>query len=46
VRILSLGLTFPPDGIGGYEVTWAFTVDAMRTAGHAVRVLSSRDLRF
>jgi glycogen(starch) synthase len=46
VRVLSVGLTYPPDGLGGYEVTWRSAVEAMRGAGHEVRVLSSRELRF
>jgi glycosyltransferase involved in cell wall biosynthesis len=46
VRVLSVGLTYPPDGLGGYEVTWRSAVEAMRDAGHDVRVLCSRDLRF
>jgi glycogen(starch) synthase len=46
VRVLSVGLTYPPDGLGGYEVTWRSAVGAMRAAGHDVRVLSSQDLRF
>jgi glycogen(starch) synthase len=46
MRVLSVGLTYPPDGLGGYEVTWRSAVDAMRAAGHEVRILSSRELRF
>jgi glycosyltransferase involved in cell wall biosynthesis len=41
-----VGLTYPPDGMGGYEVTWRSAVEALRAAGHDVRVLSSRELRF
>jgi glycosyltransferase involved in cell wall biosynthesis len=46
VRVLSVGLTYPPDGLGGYEVTWRSAAEALRAAGHDVRVLSSRELRF
>jgi glycosyltransferase involved in cell wall biosynthesis len=41
LRILSAGLTYPPDGLGGYEVTWRSAVEAMRAAGHEVHVLAA-----
>ena len=46
MRVLSIGLTYPPDGMGGYEVTWRSAVEAMRSRGHDVDVLSARELRF
>jgi glycogen synthase len=41
VRILSVGNRFPPWSTGGYEATWAGAVDALRDAGHSVRVLTT-----
>ncbi len=46
MRVLSIGLTYPPDGMGGYEVTWRSAVEHMRARGHEVRILSARELRF
>jgi glycogen synthase len=42
VRILSVGNRFPPWSSGGYEATWAGVVQALRDAGHDVRVLTTR----
>ncbi len=42
MRILSVGNRFPPWSTGGYEATWAGTVEALRDAGHHVRVLTTQ----
>jgi glycosyltransferase involved in cell wall biosynthesis len=39
--VLCVGNRYPPWSSGGYEVTWAGTVDALRGAGHAIRVLTT-----
>lgn len=41
MRVLSVGNRYPPAAIGGYERIWAGTVEALRRAGHEVRVLTS-----
>lgn len=41
VRVLTVGNRYPPAGTGGYERIWAGTVEALRRAGHEVRVLTS-----
>jgi glycosyltransferase involved in cell wall biosynthesis len=41
VRILSVGNRYPPWSTGGYEITWAGTVQALRGAGHPTRVLTT-----
>jgi glycogen synthase len=41
LRVLAVGNRYPPAAIGGYERIWAGTVDALRRAGHEVRVLTS-----
>lgn len=42
MRILSVGNRYPPWSTGGYESTWAGAVDALRDAGHCVRVLTTQ----
>jgi glycogen(starch) synthase len=39
MRILSIGALYPPHHLGGYELVWQAAVDALRAAGHDVRVL-------
>ena len=39
MRILSVGSLYPPHHLGGYELVWQAAVDALRAAGHDVRVL-------
>jgi glycosyltransferase involved in cell wall biosynthesis len=41
VRVLTVGNRYPPAAVGGYERIWAGTVEALRRAGHEVRVLTS-----
>ncbi|HEY3728279.1 MAG TPA: glycosyltransferase family 4 protein [Solirubrobacteraceae bacterium] len=41
MRILSVGNRYPPWSTGGYEITWAGAVQALRGAGHATRVLTT-----
>ena len=41
MRVLTVGNRYPPAGAGGYERIWAGTVDALRRAGHELRVLTS-----
>lgn len=45
VRVLSVGSLYPPHHLGGYELVWHSTVEAIRAADHEVRVLAS-DARF
>jgi glycogen(starch) synthase len=42
VRILSVGNRYPPWSTGGYESAWAGAVDALRGAGHGIRVLTTQ----
>jgi glycosyltransferase involved in cell wall biosynthesis len=42
VRILTVGSRYPPWSLGGYETTWASTVEALRAAGHPTHVLTTR----
>jgi glycogen synthase len=39
VRILTVGSLYPPHHLGGYELVWRAAVEALRDAGHEVRVL-------
>jgi glycogen(starch) synthase len=41
MKILVLSNLYPPDFVGGYELGCRQAVDALRGAGHAVRVLSA-----
>jgi len=41
MRVLSVGNMYPPHHLGGYEVMWSAGVDALRAAGHEVRVLTT-----
>ncbi|MEA2226866.1 MAG: glycogen synthase [Solirubrobacteraceae bacterium] len=41
MRVLTVGNRYPPASVGGYERIWAGTVEALRRAGHEVRVLTS-----
>ena len=36
---------YPPHHLGGYELVWQGAVQALRVAGHGVRVLTT-DVRF
>jgi glycosyltransferase involved in cell wall biosynthesis len=42
VRILAISNRYPPWSIGGYEAIAAGAIGALRTAGHTVRVLTTR----
>jgi glycogen synthase len=42
VRILTVGNRYPPWSLGGYETTWASTVEGLRAAGHPTHVLTTR----
>jgi glycosyltransferase involved in cell wall biosynthesis len=41
MRVLTVGNRYPPAAVGGYERIWAGTVEALRRAGHEVRILTS-----
>jgi glycogen synthase len=41
MRILTVGNMYPPHHVGGYELTWRSSVEDLRGAGHAVRVLTT-----
>lgn len=41
MRILTVGNTYPPHHLGGYELLWQAAVRHLRAAGHEVRVLTS-----
>jgi glycosyltransferase involved in cell wall biosynthesis len=41
VRVLSVGNMYPPHHLGGYELMWRAGVEALRDAGHEVRVLTT-----
>jgi glycogen(starch) synthase len=41
VRVLSIGNMYPPHHLGGYELVWQAATQALRAAGHDVRVLTS-----
>jgi len=42
VRLLCIGNRYPPSSAeGGYEVIWAGAVEALRAAGHDVRILTT-----
>jgi glycogen(starch) synthase len=41
VKILALSNLYPPDFVGGYEISTAQVVDALRLRGHEMRVLTS-----
>jgi glycosyltransferase involved in cell wall biosynthesis len=41
VKVLAIGNRYPPAGAGGYERLWADSVEALRGAGHALRVLTT-----
>ncbi len=41
MRVLTVGNRYPPWSTGGYEVTWAGTVAALRESGHQIRVLTT-----
>jgi glycosyltransferase involved in cell wall biosynthesis len=41
VKVLVLSNLYPPDVMGGYEVCCAHMVDALRSRGHEVRVLTA-----
>ena len=41
MRVLSVGNMYPPHHLGGYELMWRAGVEALRSAGHRVRVLTT-----
>jgi glycogen(starch) synthase len=41
VRVLTVGNMYPPHHLGGYELMWEAGVEALRAAGHDVRVLTT-----
>lgn len=41
MRVLNIGLLYPPHHRGGYEIVWEGAVRAIRGRGHAIRVLAS-----
>ncbi len=41
MRVLSVGNMYPPHHLGGYELMWRAGVEALRAAGHEVRVLTT-----
>lgn len=41
MRILTVGNTYPPHHLGGYELLWQAAVRDLRRAGHEVRVLTT-----
>ncbi len=41
MRVLTVGNMYPPHHLGGYELVWRSSVEQLRGAGHAVRVLTS-----
>jgi glycogen synthase len=41
LRLLCIGNRYPPWSMGGYEVTWAAAVAALRARGHEVRLLTT-----
>jgi glycosyltransferase involved in cell wall biosynthesis len=41
MRVLAVGNRYPPAAVGGYERIWAGAVEALRRAGHEVRILTS-----
>ncbi len=41
MRVLSVGNMYPPHHLGGYELMWRAGVEALRAAGHDVRVLTT-----
>ena len=45
MRVLCVGNIYPPHHLGGYELVWQGAVQALRAAGHGVRVLTT-DVRF
>ena len=45
MRVLCVGNMYPPHHLGGYELVWQRAVQALRAAGHGVRVLTT-DVRF
>jgi glycosyltransferase involved in cell wall biosynthesis len=46
LKILALSNLYPPDVIGGYEISNSHVVDALRHRGHDVRVLTSAPRAF
>lgn len=41
MRVLSVGNMYPPHHLGGYELMWRAGVEALRSRGHEVRVLTT-----
>ena len=41
MRVLTVGNMYPPHHQGGYELLWRGNVEALRDAGHEVRVLTT-----
>jgi glycogen(starch) synthase len=41
MRVLTVGNMYPPHHLGGYELMWSAGVEALRAAGHEVRVLTT-----
>ncbi len=41
MKVLNIGLLYPPHHRGGYEIVWEGAVRAARARGHEVRVLAS-----
>ncbi len=41
MRVLSVGNMYPPHHLGGYELVWQSATQALRDAGHVVRVLTT-----
>jgi glycosyltransferase involved in cell wall biosynthesis len=43
VRVLTVGNMYPPQHLGGYELVWRSAVEHLRSGGHEVRVLTTRE---
>jgi glycosyltransferase involved in cell wall biosynthesis len=41
MRLLAVGNMYPPHHLGGYELAWQGAMDALRGAGHEIRVLTT-----
>ena len=41
MKVLSVGNMYPPHHLGGYELMWQAGVEALRSSGHEVRVLTT-----
>jgi glycogen synthase len=41
MRVLTVGNMYPPHHLGGYELMWKAGVEALRSQGHQVRVLTT-----